>query len=40
MWRKFSQEVPIFDVGAIMAMAYPHMPFGSDGISSLFCRFS
>jgi haloalkane dehalogenase len=28
-WRKFSQEVPDFDVGAIMAMAYPPLPLSA-----------
>jgi haloalkane dehalogenase len=34
MWRKFSQEVPEFDVGAIMAMAYPKAPLAESIIAA------
>ncbi|MFZ0928577.1 MAG: haloalkane dehalogenase [Syntrophobacteraceae bacterium] len=34
MWRKFSQEAPVFDVGAIMASAYPVMPFAESAIAA------
>jgi haloalkane dehalogenase len=33
-WRKYSQETPEFDVGAIIAMAYPKEPLPSDVIAA------
>jgi haloalkane dehalogenase len=33
-WRKFSQEVPEFDVGVIMSMAYPDAPLAESVIAA------
>jgi haloalkane dehalogenase len=33
-WRKFSQETPEFDVGGIIAMAYPKMPLPPEIIAA------
>jgi len=34
MWRKYSQEVPKFDVGVIMTMAYPKEPLTESAIAA------
>lgn len=33
-WRKFSQETPEFDVGGIVAMAYPKMPLPTEVVAA------